>query len=316
MKAANGIADLVGKTPLLALRSYCAFHRLDALIYAKLEGCNPLGSHKDRVALALLRYAQQQGLPPGGLVIEGSEGGLAVSLAAFCAAQGYKMVAVLPENTNPEHRQLCAALGAQVIVTPAAKGLQGALDKARELHRKNPGSFFPNAYSHPACPQAHYETTAEEIWKDTQGEVDIFVAAAGTGGTLSGVSRKLKKRKKTVQVIAVEPAESPVLSGGAPGAAGCFGMGPGFVPENFTQKWVDEVFPVKREDAFGCSCALASAEGLLIGPSAGAVVWAATQIARLPEHKGKVIVALLPDSGERYLQSGLFSRQEHWFVLE
>ena len=307
-KIAQKLTDLIGNTPLLALNRYSKEAGLPASIVAKLEYFNPLGSVKDRIALALIEAGEAAGkINKDTLIIEPTSGNTGVGLAFVAASKGYKLVLTMPETMSIERRNLLKALGAELVLTPGAAGMKGAIAKAEELAQENPNSFIPQQFKNPANPEIHRKTTAEEIWKDTDGKVDIFIAGVGTGGTVTGVGEVLKKYKPSVKIIAVEPAASPVLSGGQPGPHKIQGIGAGFVPDVFNRAIVDEILPVGNEEAFATARALSKAEGLLVGISSGAAAWAATQIAKRPENAGKVIVVLLPDTGERYLSTPLFT---------
>ena len=307
-KIAQKLTDLIGNTPLLALNRYSQEAGLPSAILAKLEYFNPLGSVKDRVAYAMITAAEQAGeIKQDTVIIEPTSGNTGVGLAFVAASKGYKLVLTMPETMSVERRNLLKALGAEIILTSGVAGMRGAIAKAEELAQDNPNSFIPQQFKNPANPAAHRGTTAEEIWRDTDGKVDIFVAGVGTGGTITGVGEVLKKYNPAVKIIAVEPASSPVLSGGQPGPHALQGIGAGFVPDVLNRAILDEIVPVKNEDAFTTSRALSKTEGLLVGISSGAAAWAATQIAKRPENTGKVIVVLLPDTGERYLSTPLFT---------
>ncbi|MHC1758054.1 MAG: cysteine synthase A [Negativicutes bacterium] len=307
-KIAQKLTDLIGNTPLLALNRYSREAGLPSAVVAKLEYFNPLGSVKDRIALAMIEAAEAEGkIKPDTLIIEPTSGNTGVGLAFVAASKGYKLVLTMPETMSIERRNLLKALGAELVLTSGAEGMKGAIKKAEELAQENPNSFIPQQFKNPANPEIHRKTTAEEIWRDTEGKVDIFIAGVGTGGTVTGVGEVLKKYKPSVKVIAVEPAASPVLSGGQPGPHKIQGIGAGFVPDVFNSAVVDEILPVGNEEAFATSRALSKAEGLLVGISSGAAAWAATQVAKRPENAGKVIVVLLPDTGERYLSTPLFT---------
>ena len=299
MHASSKIEDLIGSTPLVDLSALAGGA---ATILGKCESANPGGSAKDRIARAMLDAAERDGsLRPGGTVIEPTSGNTGVGLAMLCAARGYKMTLVMPETMSVERRRLAAAYGAKIVLTPGDKGMSGAVERAEELCRETPGSIVAGQFTNPANPQAHYETTGPEIWADTDGAVDILVAGVGTGGTISGAARFLKEKSPAVLAVAVEPAESPVLSGGAPGAHGIQGIGAGFVPKTYDASVVDEVMPVETEDAFQMKDRLASELGLLVGISSGAAAAAAVALAGRAENAGKTIVCILPDTGERYL---------------
>ena len=307
-KIAQKLTDLIGNTPLLALNRYSQEAGLSSAIVAKLEYFNPLGSVKDRVAYAMITAAEQAGkINQDTVIIEPTSGNTGVGLAFVAASKGYKLVLTMPETMSVERRNLLKALGAEIVLTSGAAGMKGAIAKAEELAQANPNSFIPQQFKNPANPEIHRKTTAEEIWRDTDGKVDIFVAGVGTGGTITGVGEVLKKHNPAVKIIAVEPASSPVLSGGQPGPHALQGIGAGFVPDVLNRAILDEIIPVKNEDAFATSRALSKTEGLLVGISSGAAAWAATQIAKRPENAGKVIVVLLPDTGERYLSTPLFT---------
>jgi cysteine synthase A len=308
MKYAETITDLIGKTPLLRLNRFAAEQDLDAVLLAKLEYLNPAGSVKDRVALAMLDDAEARGLlRPGAVVIEPTSGNTGIGLAAVSAARGYRVILTMPETMSVERRKLLRAYGAELVLTDGSLGMQGAIAKAEALAAEIPGSFLPGQFTNPANPAAHRSSTGPEIWADTDGKVDIFVAGVGTGGTITGTGEYLKAQNPKVKVVAVEPAGSPVLSGGKAGPHGLQGIGAGFVPEILNTGVYDEIIPVTNEDAFAVGRALAQKEGLLVGITSGAAVWAAAQLARRPENRGKVIVALLPDTGDRYLSTALFS---------
>ena len=307
-KIAQKLTDLIGNTPLLALNRYSREAGLASPIVAKLEYFNPLGSVKDRIALAMIEAAEAEGkIKPGTLIIEPTSGNTGVGLAFVAASRGYKLILTMPETMSVERRNLLKALGAELVLTPGTEGMKGAIKKAEELAQTNANSFIPQQFQNPANPEIHRKTTAEEIWRDTDGKVDIFVAGVGTGGTVTGVGEVLKKYKPSVKIIAVEPAASPVLSGGQPGPHKIQGIGAGFVPDIFNRTIVDEIIQVGNDDAFATSRALSKTEGLLVGISSGAAAWAASQVAKRPENAGKVIVVLLPDTGERYLSTPLFT---------
>ena len=309
MHTLKDITDLVGGTPLLELRNYRVRHGLRATLLAKLEYLNPAGSVKDRAAVYMIRDAEERGLlQPGGTIIEPTSGNTGIGLAAVAAAKGYKVVLTMPESMSLERRQLLAAYGAELVLTPAAKGMQGAVDAAEALQKETPGSILAGQFSNPANARAHYETTGPEIWSDTDGKVDIFVAGVGTGGTLTGVGRYLKEQNPNVKIVAVEPAKSPLLSQGKAGPHGIQGIGANFVPELLDRTIYDEVLTVAEEDAYATGRELAAGEGVLVGISSAAAVWAADQLAQRPENAGKIIVALLPDTGDRYLSTPLFQK--------
>ena len=307
-KIAQKLTDLIGNTPLLALNRYSREAGLASPIVAKLEYFNQLGSVKDRIALAMIEAAEAEGkIKPGTLIIEPTSGNTGVGLAFVAASRGYKLILTMPETMSVERRNLLKALGAELVLTPGTEGMKGAIKKAEELAQTNANSFIPQQFQNPANPEIHRKTTAEEIWRDTDGKVDIFVAGVGTGGTVTGVGEVLKKYKPSVKIIAVEPAASPVLSGGQPGPHKLQGIGAGFVPDIFNRTIVDEIIQVGNDDAFATARALSKTEGLLVGISSGAAAWAASQVAKRPENAGKVIVVLLPDTGERYLSTPLFT---------
>ena len=303
--------DLVGRTPLLELGRLARCQGLRARVLAKLEFFNPAGSVKDRAALAMVEDAERRGLlAPGGTVIEPTSGNTGIGLAWVAAVRGYRAIIVMPDSMSVERRQLMAAYGAQVVLTPGALGMQGAVDRARELAASIPGSFVPDQFANPANPQAHFDTTGPELWEDTGGRLDAFVAGVGTGGTITGVGRYLKGRDPGVRVIAVEPADSPLLSQGRTGPHGLQGIGPNFLPAALNTGVLDEVIPVTQEQACRAARLLRAREGLLAGISSGAALWAAMDLARRPEYAGRTIAVLLPDSGERYLSTGLFSGED------
>ena len=305
---AQKLTDLIGNTPLMALNRYSREAGLPNPLLGKLEYFNPLGSVKDRIAFAMIEAGEAAGkIKPDTLIIEPTSGNTGIGLAFVAASRGYKLILTMPETMSVERRNLLKALGAELVLTPGAEGMKGAIRKAEELAQANPNSFLPQQFKNLANPEIHRKTTAEEIWRDTGGKVDIFVAGVGTGGTITGVGEVLKSRNPAVQIIAVEPADSPVLSGGQPGPHKIQGIGAGFVPDVLNPNIIDEIITVKNDDAMATGRELAKTEGLLIGISCGAAVWAATQVARLPENKGKVIVVILPDTGERYLSTALFT---------
>ncbi|MFS8212689.1 cysteine synthase A [Paenibacillus polymyxa] len=305
------LTELIGNTPLLALLNYSQIQNIEASVVAKLEYFNPAGSVKDRIGYAMIKDAEEKGLiNKDSVIIEPTSGNTGIGLAFAAASLGYKLIITLPETFSIERRKLLTAFGAELVLTPGSEGMRGAIKRAELLAAEIPNSFIPQQFSNPANPEIHRKTTAEEIWQDTDGGVDIFIAGVGTGGTISGVGQVLKERKPSVKVIAVEPFDSPVLSGGTPGSHQLQGLGAGFIPNNFNEEYVDEVFKVKNEDAFETARLLAKTEGLLVGISSGAAVCAATQIAKLPENKGKMIVVILPDTGERYLSTPLFTDVE------
>ena len=308
MKTYERITDLIGGTPLLKLTNYINDNDLGADVYGKLEYFNPAGSVKDRIARAMIDDAEAKGaLKPDSVIIEPTSGNTGIGLAAVAASRGYKVILTMPETMSIERRKLLKAYGAEIVLTDGAKGMKGAIAKAQELAAETPNSFIPSQFTNKANPAAHFKTTGPEIWEDTDGKVDIFVAGVGTGGTLSGVGEYLKSRNPNVKVVAVEPAGSPVLSKGTPGPHKIQGIGAGFVPDTLNTGIYDEIIPVENEDAFAAGRALARHEGLLVGISSGAAVFAAAQLAKRPENKGKIIVALLPDTGERYLSTAMFA---------
>ncbi len=303
MKMYRSLTELIGHTPLLALTGYCRENGLNATIAAKLEAFNPAGSVKDRTACAMLDAAEASGaLKPGGTIIEPTSGNTGIGLAWVAAARGYRTLIVMPDSMSPERRALIRAYGAELVLTDGALGMKGAIARAQELHEQIAGSLIPDQFSNPANPAVHRRTTGPEIWEDTDGKVDIFVAGVGTGGTLTGVAEYLKAQNPAVRAVAVEPAKSAVLEGGAPGPHGLQGIGAGFVPDTLNTAVYDEVIPVTDEEAFAARRALVRLDGVLAGISSGAALHAATVLARREENAGKLIVALLPDTGERYLQ--------------
>lgn len=308
MKIYKKATELIGNTPLLELGNYEKAHGLEATILAKLEYLNPAGSVKDRIARAMLDDAERRGLlKPGSVIIEPTSGNTGIGLAAVAAARGYRIILTMPETMSVERRSLLRAYGAELVLTEGAKGMKGAIAKARELAAQTENSFIPGQFTNPANPRAHRETTGPEIWRDTDGKVDIFVAGVGTGGTVTGVGEYLKAQNPDVRVVAVEPAGSPVLSGGASGPHKIQGIGAGFVPDTLNRAVLDEILLVENEDAFAAGRELARREGMLAGISSGAALHAATVLAKRPENRGKMIVVLLPDTGDRYLSTPLFS---------
>ena len=300
--------QLVGKTPLLELVHIETAEGLEAKVLGKLEYFNPAGSVKDRIAKAMIDDAEQKGLlKDGSVIIEPTSGNTGIGLASVAAARGYRIIIVMPETMSVERRQLMKAYGAELVLTEGAKGMKGAIAKADELAKEIPGSFIPGQFVNPANPAVHKATTGPEIWEDTDGKVDIFVAGVGTGGTVTGVGEYLKSQNPNVKVVAVEPASSPVLSKGVAGSHKIQGIGAGFVPDVLDTKVYDEIIPVENEDAFATGKLIGKKEGVLVGISSGAAVWAAIQLAKRPENKGKTIVALLPDTGDRYLSTPLFA---------
>ena len=307
MRVYQKITDLIGGTPLLELNATEQENKLEATLLAKLEYFNPAGSVKDRIAKAMIDDAEAKGLlKPGSVIIEPTSGNTGIGLASVAAARGYRLIIAMPETMSIERRNLMKAYGAELVLTEGAKGMKGAIAKAQELAAEIPNSFIPSQFTNPANPATHEQTTGVEIWDDTDGKVDIFVAGVGTGGTISGVGAYLKSKNPDVKVVAVEPKGSPVLSEGVAGSHKIQGIGAGFVPETLNTDIYDEVIPVENEDAFATGRAIARSEGVLVGISSGAAVWAAIQLAKRPENKGKTIVALLPDTGERYLSTPMF----------
>lgn len=307
-KIAKSLTDLIGNTPLLELSNYEKSLKLEAKLVAKLEYFNPLSSVKDRVGFAMIEAGEKAGLiKEGTVIIEPTSGNTGVGLAFVAAAKGYRLILTMPETMSVERRNLVSALGAELVLTPGAGGMKGAIAKAQELAETMPNAYIPQQFENPANPEIHRTTTAIEIWNDTDGEVDIFVAGIGTGGTITGVGEVLKEKKPGVQIVAVEPEASPVLSGGKPGPHKIQGIGAGFVPGVLNTKVYDEIITVSNDNAFQTSKEIAKKEGLLVGISSGAAIYAAAQLAKRPENKGKTIVVLLPDTGERYLSTGLYS---------
>lgn len=303
----TSVEQLIGNTPLLALERFSRKQGLQTPILAKLEYFNPAGSVKDRVARSMLQAAEASGkLQPGGTVIEPTSGNTGIGLAALAAAKGYKTVIVMPDSMSVERQKLMQAYGAQLVLTPGAKGMAGAIQKAEELVKTTKGAILAGQFINPANPQAHFDTTGPEIWADTEGKVDIFVAGAGTGGTVTGTGKYLKDQNPKVQVVAVEPADSAVLSGGKPGPHKLQGIGAGFVPQILEVEILDEIFPVTTQQAYTAARQLAATEGVLVGVSSGAALYAAAQVAKREQNLGKTLVVLLPDTGERYLSSDLF----------
>ena len=307
-KIYTSVDQLIGKTPLLELTHLEQAEGLQARVLGKLEYLNPAGSVKDRVAKAMIDDAEQRGaLKPGSVIIEPTSGNTGIGLASVAAARGYRIIIVMPETMSVERRQLMKAYGAELVLSEGAKGMKGAIAKAEELAREIPNSFIPGQFVNPANPAAHKASTGPEIWEDTDGKVDIFVAGVGTGGTITGVGEYLKSQNPNVKVVAVEPAASPVLSKGVAGAHKIQGIGAGFVPDVLDTKIYDEIIPVENDDAFATGKLVGKKEGVLVGISSGAALWAAIQLAKRPENKSKTIVALLPDTGDRYLSTPLFA---------
>ncbi|CAK7064364.1 MAG: Cysteine synthase [Parabacteroides distasonis] len=311
-RIARQLTDFVGNTPLLEFSNFNASKGLKAQVIGKLEYFNPAGSVKDRIALAMIEDAEAKGLlKPGATIIEPTSGNTGVGLAFVSASKGYKLILTMPDTMSAERRNLLKALGARLVLTPGAEGMKGAIAKAEELRDATPGSIILQQFENPANPAVHIRTTAEEIWRDTDGKVDLFVAGVGTGGTVSGVGAGLKAHNPNVQIVAVEPSDSPVLSGGKPGPHKIQGIGAGFIPKTYNGEVVDKILRVTNDDAIRTSRELAGKEGLLVGISSGAAVYAAVELAKLPENEGKTIVALLPDTGERYLSTVLYAFEEY-----
>ena len=307
MRIYNNITELAGNTPLVRLSEFSAKRNLNAEILAKLEYLNPAGSAKDRVAIAMINDAEKSGrLKPGACIIEPTSGNTGIGLAAAAAVKGYRVILTMPETMSVERRKLLAAYGAEIVLTEGSRGMSGAIEKANEIASSTTGSFIPGQFENPSNPKAHFDTTGPEIWRDTDGEVDIFVAGVGTGGTINGVGEYLKSRKPEVKIVAVEPASSPLISKGYSGAHGLQGIGANFIPKNLNLDVVDEVIAVTDEQAYAAGRAIAKEEGILVGISAGAALHAAAELAKRPENKGKKIVVLLPDTGDRYLSTPMF----------
>lgn len=308
MNIFHSITEQIGNTPLVELTNLEKQEHLEATLLAKLEYFNPAGSVKDRIAYAMITDAEQKGLlKPNSVIIEPTSGNTGIGLAAVAAARGYRILLTMPETMSIERRNLLKAYGAELVLTEGSKGMNGAIAKAQELAQEIPESFLPGQFTNPANPQTHFTSTGPEIWRDTEGKVDLFVAGIGTGGTISGVGQYLKSKNPSVKVVAVEPAGSPVLSKGTAGPHKIQGIGAGFIPDTLNQSIYDEIIPVENEEAFQTGRTLARKEGVLVGISSGAAVFATLQLAKRPENKGKVIVALLPDTGDRYLSTPLFS---------
>lgn len=309
-KIYNNLTELIGNTPLLELWNFNHRQSAEARIVAKLEYMNPAGSVKDRIGYAMLKEAERAGkINPDTIIIEPTSGNTGIGLALAAAAMGYRLIIIMPDSFSEERGKIVKALGAELILTPAAEGMQGAIRKAEQLAAELPNAYIPQQFRNPANPDIHRTTTAEEIWRDTEGKVDFFVAGVGSGGTITGVGEILKERNDNVQIVAVEPADSPVLSGGSRGVHQIQGIGAGFVPDNFNRSIVDEILTVSTLDAMETARQLAKSEGLLVGISSGAAAYAALQLAKRPENKGKTIVVILPDTGERYLSSALYNEQ-------
>ena len=306
-RIAKSLTDLIGNTPLLELQNYNKAQELEAVVIAKLEHFNPMSSVKDRVGFAMIKDAEEKGIiNKDTTIIEPTSGNTGIGLAFVAAARGYNLILTMPETMSLERRNLLKALGAKLVLTPGSEGMKGAIRQAEQLAAETPNSFIPQQFNNPANPETHRQTTGQEILRDTDGNIDIFVAGVGTGGTITGVGEVLKQHNPLIKIVAVEPADSPVLSGGNPGPHKIQGIGAGFVPTVLNTKIIDQIMPVKNEHAFATATILGKQEGLLVGISSGAVAYAATQLAKQPENKGKTIVALFPDSGERYLSAALF----------
>jgi cysteine synthase A len=306
-KIAKGLTDLIGKTPLLQLDGYAKQEKLEANIIGKLEYYNPAGSVKDRIAKSMIEDAEKSGkLKPNSIIIEPTSGNTGIGLAAVAAARGYRIILTMPETMSIERRRLLKAYGAELVLTEGAKGIKGAIERASQLAAETPNSFVPGQFVNPANPAIHKATTGPEVWEDAEGKVDVFVSGIGTGGTITGAGEYLREKNPKIKIIAVEPFDSPVLSEGKAGPHKIQGIGPGFVPEILNTGIYDEIIKVRNEDAYKASRAVAKAEGLLVGISSGAALWAAAELAKRPEYKGKNIVAILPDTGERYLSTELF----------
>ena len=311
-KVYKSLAELIGNTPLLEVANIEKADNLKARILVKIESFNPGGSVKDRIAFAMIEDAEKKGiLSPGATIIEPTSGNTGIGLAWVSAVKGYKLILTMPDTMSVERQNLLKALGATLVLTPGAEGMKGAISRANELHESTPGSYIPQQFENPANPEKHYLTTAEEIWRDTDGDVDIFVAGVGTGGTLSGTARRLKELNPAIKAVAVEPDSSAVLSGDKPGAHKIQGIGAGFIPGNYNAALIDEVIRVKDDEAIKASRNLARSEGLMVGISSGASLYAAVQLAKRPENAGKTIVVILPDTGERYLSTLLYAFDQY-----
>lgn len=309
-KIYGSLTELIGNTPLVELKNYGAKRQVGAKVIAKVEYFNPLGSVKDRIGYAMIKDAEDKGIiNKDTIIVEPTSGNTGVGLAFVAAARGYKLILTMPETMSIERRKLLKALGAQLDLTPGAKGMKGAIERAEELQKTTPNAWIPQQFKNPANPEIHRKTTAEEIWRDTDGNVDIVVGGVGTGGTITGIAEVLKERNPQLKAVAVEPADSPVLSGGNPGPHKIQGIGAGFVPEVFNSKAIDEIFKVETDEAFQAARDAATTEGLLVGISSGAALHAAAELAKRPENKGKNIVVILPDTGERYLSTPLFGEE-------
>ncbi|MBR5446863.1 MAG: cysteine synthase A [Clostridia bacterium] len=307
MNIYKNVGELIGRTPLIELCRYAETEKLDATVLAKLELFNPAGSVKDRVAANMIKDAEEKGLlQPGGMIIEPTSGNTGIGLAAVAASKGYRAVFTMPDTMSIERRMLLSAYGAEIVLTPGAEGMTGAIKRAEELKSENPGSIIPGQFVNPANPEAHYNTTGPEIWEDSDGNVDVFVAGVGTGGTLSGCAKYLKEKNPHVKIVAVEPAASPLLSEGKAGAHPLQGIGANFIPDTLDRDLIDEIITVTGDEAYAAGKAMARLEGILVGITSGAAIHAASLIAKREEYRGKTIVALLPDSGERYLSTDMF----------
>ncbi len=307
MNIYQNITELIGKTPLVSLNNFCRFKEIDINLYAKIESFNPAGSAKDRIALSMINDAEAKGLLyPGSVIIEPTSGNTGIGLAMVAAVRGYRLILTMPETMSIERQKLLKAYGAEIVLTKGKDGMTGAVLKAEELMKENPGSFIPGQFTNMKNPEIHYHTTGPEIWKDTEGNVDIFVSGVGTGGTISGVGKFLKEKNSSVKIIAVEPSDSPLLSKGRAGSHGIQGIGANFIPETLDQQIYDEIFTVSLEDAYQTGRELAQTEGILVGISSAAAVFASVSVAKHPKNKGKNIVVLLPDTGERYLSTDMF----------